>query len=263
MYYTARECSQCFIITIREIEGLKGLLMRVKEESEKAGLKLSIQKTKIMASRPITSWQIDGEKVEAVTDFIFLGSRITVDNHCSHEIKRCFLLGRIPITNLNNVLKSRDITLLTKACIVKAVIFSSSYVRMWELDHKQGWTPNNWCFWIVNCAEEDSWESLGQEGTDWLNQSILKEINLEYSLEELMLSWSSSTLATWLEEPTEWKRPWCWERLRAGEGGDRGWDGWMASLTQRTWVWGNLGDCERQGRLVCCIPWGRKKSDMT
>ena len=128
MYYTARECSQCFIITIREIEGLKGLLMRVKEESEKAGLKLSIQKTKIMASRPITSWQIDGEKVEAVTDFIFLGSRITVDNHCSHEIKRCFLLGRIPIKNLNNVLKSRDITLLTKACIVKAVIFSSSYV---------------------------------------------------------------------------------------------------------------------------------------
>ena len=104
-------------------EELKNLLMRVKEESEKAGLKLHIKKTKIMASDPITSWQIEGEKVETVTDFIFLGSNITVDDDCSHEIKRCLLLGRKAITNLDSILKSRDITFSTKVCIVKAIFF--------------------------------------------------------------------------------------------------------------------------------------------
>ena len=95
-------------------EELKNLLMKVKEESEKTGLKLNIQKTKIMASGPITSWQIDGETMEIVTDFIFLGSKITADGDCSHEIKRCLLLGRKVMTNLDSILKSRDITLLTK-----------------------------------------------------------------------------------------------------------------------------------------------------
>ena len=97
--------------------------MKVKEESEKPGLKLSVQKMKIMASGPITSWQIDGEKMEAVTDFIFLGSRITVDGDCSHEIKRSLLLGRKAMTNLDSILKSRDITLPTKVHIVKAMVF--------------------------------------------------------------------------------------------------------------------------------------------
>ena len=97
--------------------------MKVKEESEKAGLKLNIQKTKIIASSPITSWQIDGETMETVTDFIFLSSKITADSDCSHEIKRCLLLGRKTITNLKSVLKIRDITLLTKVCIVKAMVF--------------------------------------------------------------------------------------------------------------------------------------------
>ena len=104
-------------------EELKSLLMRVKEESEKAGLKLNIQKTKIMASGPITSGQIEGEKVKTVIDFIFLGSKITVDGECSHEIKRLLLLGRKAMTNLDRVLKSRDITLLTKVHIVKAMVF--------------------------------------------------------------------------------------------------------------------------------------------
>ena len=104
-------------------EELKSLLMKVKEESEKAGLKLSIQKTKIMASSPITSWQKDGEKVETVTDFIFLGSKITADGNCSHDIKRCLLLGRKAMTNLDSILKSRDITLPTKVHIVKAIVF--------------------------------------------------------------------------------------------------------------------------------------------
>ena len=104
-------------------EELKSLLMKVKEESEKAGLKLNIQKTKTMISGPITSWQIDGGKVETVSDFIFLGSKITVDSDCSHEIKRCLLLGRKTITNLDSILKSRDITLLTKVGIFKAMVF--------------------------------------------------------------------------------------------------------------------------------------------
>ena len=106
-----------------EIEELKNLLMKVKGESEQVGLKLSIQKIKIMASGPITSWQIDGETVEIVADFIFLGSKTTVDGDCSHEIKRCFLLGRKVMTNLGSILKSRDITLPTKVCLVKTMVF--------------------------------------------------------------------------------------------------------------------------------------------
>ena len=104
-------------------EELKSLLMKVKEESEKVGLKLNIQKTKIMASGPITSWQIDGETVETMTDFIFGGSKITADCDCSHEIKRCLRLGRKAMTNLDSLLKSRDITLLTKVHLVKATVF--------------------------------------------------------------------------------------------------------------------------------------------
>ena len=104
-------------------EELKSLLMKVKEESEKAGLKLNIHKTKVMASGPITSWQIDGETMERVTDFIFLGPKITTDGDCSHEIKRCFLLGRKAVTNLDNMLKSRDITLPTQVHLVKAMVF--------------------------------------------------------------------------------------------------------------------------------------------
>ena len=104
-------------------EELKSLLMTVKEESEKVGLKLNIQKTKIMASGPITSWEIDGKTVKTVSDFIFGGSKITADGDCSHEIKRCLLLGRKVITNLDSILKSRDITLPTKVCLVKAMVF--------------------------------------------------------------------------------------------------------------------------------------------
>ena len=106
-----------------ESEELKSLLMKVKEENEKVGLKVSIQKMKIMASSPITSWQIDGETMETVTDFIFLGSKITADGDCSHEIKRRLLLGRKAMTNLDRILKSRDITLLTKVHLVKTMVF--------------------------------------------------------------------------------------------------------------------------------------------
>ena len=104
-------------------EELQSLLMKVKEESEKVGLKLNIQKTKIMASGPITSWQIDGETVETVADFIFQGSKIPADSDCSHEIKRCLLLGSKVMTNLDSILRSKDITLSTKVCLVKAMVF--------------------------------------------------------------------------------------------------------------------------------------------
>jgi len=121
---------------------IKSLLMKVKEESERAELKLNIQKTKIMASSSITSWQIDGETMETVTDFILLGSKITADGDCSYEIKRCLLLGRKAITNLDSILKSRDISWPTKVCLVKAVAFP---VVMYgcELDHKEGCMSKN------------------------------------------------------------------------------------------------------------------------
>ena len=113
-------------------EELKSLLMKVKEESEKVGLKLNIQKTKIMASSPITSWEIDGETVETMSDFIFGGSKITADSDCSHEIKRRLLLGRKVMTNLDSILKSRDITLPTKVCLVKAMVFPVVMFFQWS-----------------------------------------------------------------------------------------------------------------------------------
>ena len=122
---------------------------------KKAGLRLNIQKMKIMAAGPITSWQIEGEKVETVTYFIFLGYKITVDSGCSHEIKRHLLLGRKSMSNLDSVLKSRHITLPKNVLIVKAmffclfVCFFTSHIWMWKLDHKECWAPKNWCFQIV------------------------------------------------------------------------------------------------------------------
>ena len=125
----------------------------MKEESEKAGLKLNIKKkyTKIMASGPITSWQIEGEKVETMTDFIFLGFKITVDSDCSQEIKRCLLLGRKAITNLESVFKH---CFANKGLDSQSYGFSSSRVQMWELDHKEGWVPKSWCFWTVVLGED-------------------------------------------------------------------------------------------------------------
>ena len=128
-------------------EELKSPLMRVKEESEKVGLKFSIQETKIIASSPITLWQIDVEKVEAMTTFLFLGSKITTDGDYSHQIRIWLLLGRKAVTNLHSVLKSKDITLPTKVHIVKATVFPVvMYRQIWELDNKEGRVLKNWCF---------------------------------------------------------------------------------------------------------------------
>ena len=126
----------------------KSLSMRMKEESEKAGLKLNIRKTKVKASSPITSWQIDGEKMQAVVDFIFLGSKITADGDCSHEIKRNLLLGRKAMTNLGSIWKSWE-SLFRQKSVLSKVWFSSRHERMWELDHKEGLVLKNRCFWAV------------------------------------------------------------------------------------------------------------------
>ena len=130
-------------------EELKSLLMKVKEESEKVSLKLNIQKTKIMASGPITSWQIDGETVETVTDFIFLGSKITADGDCSHEIKRGLLLGRKVVTNLDSILKSRDITLSTKVYLVKAMVFPVVMYgcESWTINKSECWSIDTFELW--------------------------------------------------------------------------------------------------------------------
>ena len=135
-------------------EELKGLLRKVQEESEKVGLRLNIQKTKIMAYGPITSWQIDGE---TVIEFIFLGSKITVDDDCSHEIKRHLLLGRKVMTNLESILKNRHY-FHNKGSSSQSYGFSSSHVWMWELDYKESWAPKNWCFW--NVVLENTLKSL-------------------------------------------------------------------------------------------------------
>ena len=164
--------------------------MKVKEETEKVGLKLNIQKMKIMVSGPITSWVIDGETVETVSDFIFWGSKITADGDCSHEIKRSLLLGRKVMTNLDSIFKSRDITLPTKFCLVKAMVFP---VVMYGCE---SWTMKKSECRRIYAFELWCWRSLLR--VPWTarrsNQSILKEISPEYSLERLMRN--SSTLAT-------------------------------------------------------------------
>ena len=157
--------------------------MKVKEEREKVGLKLNIQKTKIMASSPITSWQLDGEAVETVSDFIFRGSKITADGDYSHEIKRHLLLGRKVMTNLDSILKSRDITLPTKAHLVKAMVFP---VVMYGCE---SWTIKKPEHQSIDAFELWCWRRLLR--VPWTarrsNQSILKEISPGYSLEGLML----------------------------------------------------------------------------
>ena len=183
-----------------------------------------------MASGPITSWQIDGETVKTVADFIFGGSKITADGDCSHEIKRCLLLGRKVVTNLDNILKSRDITLSTKVRLVKAMVFPVVMYRC------ENWTIKKAEHRRIDAFELWCWRRLLR--VPWTAKRSILGVHWK----DWCWSWNSRILATWYEELTHWKRPWCWERLReGGEGDDREWDGWMASPTQWIWVWVDSG----------------------
>ena len=157
-----------------------------------------------MASSPISSWEIDRETMETVSNFIFLGSKITADGNCSHEIKRRLLLGRKAMTNLHRILKSRDIALPAKVRLVKAMVFSSSHVWMWELDHKERWAPKNWCLWTV--ALEKTLESyLDCKEVKPVIPKRKSVLNIHWK--DWCWSWGSNTLATWCEELTHWKDP--------------------------------------------------------
>ena len=179
-----------------------------------------------MESSPITSWQIDGGNVEIVPDFILLGSKINANGDCSHKIKRHLLLGRKIITNLESLLKSRDITLSTKVHYSQSYGFSSSHVWMWswgikKIEHRRS---DAFELWYWRRLLRVPWTARKS------NQSILKDINPKYSFAGLILK--LKYFGHWCKVLTHWKRPWCWKKLRAREeAGDRGWDGWMALLT--------------------------------
>ena len=206
--------------------------MKVREENEKARLKLNIQKTKIMAPGPITLWERDGERMQTVTDFIVLGSKIIADGDWSHDIKRHLLLGRKAMTNLDSILKSRDITLPTKAHLVKAIFF---LVVMYGCE---SWTIKKAECWRIDAFELWCWRRLLR--VPWTasrsNLSILKEISPEYSLEGLMLKLKLQSFGHLMRRTDLLEKT---LMLRKTEGRRRGgrWDGWMASLTWWTWVW--------------------------
>ena len=202
--------------------------MNLKEESEKVGLKLNIQKTKIMASGPITTWQIDGKTMETVTDFIFLGSRITADGDCSHEIKRCLLFGKKAMIKLLNIFKSRDITLPTNFCLVKATVFPV------VMDECESWTKNKAEHQRIDAFELWCWRRLLR--VPWtarrFNQSILKEISPEYSMEGLMLKVKLQYF-----DHLMWRTDSFEKTLMLGniEGEKlRGWQRWLDGITNST-----------------------------
>ena len=247
-----------------ESEELKSLLMKAKEESEKVGLKLIIQKTKIMASGPITSWQIDGETMETVRerDFIFWGSKITADGDCNHEIKRCLLLGRKAMTNLDSKFKSRDITLPTKVCLVKAMVFP---VVMFGCD---SWTIKKTEHQRIDAFEPWCWRSLLR--VPWTarrsNKSILREISPEYSLEGLMLKLKLQYFGHLMRRTDSLEKTLMLgkieDRRRRGRQRMRWLDGIM-SLMDMDGLDGHEfeqapGVGDGQGSLECCSPWGHR-----
>ena len=240
-------------------EELKNLLMKVKE-SEKVGLKPNIQKTKIMASGPITSWQIDGETVETVADFIFLGSKITAHGDCSHEIKRRLLLGREVMTNPDSILKSRDITLPTKIHLVKAMVFP---VVMYGCDSSTIKKIDHWRMMILNCGVgEDSWESLGLQEIQPVHpkgdQSWVFTGRTDVDTETPIL-WPPDE-KNWLI----WKDPDAekdWGQEEKGMIEDE-MVGWHQQLDGHGFGW-TPGVGDGQGGLACCDSWGGKESDTT
>ena len=181
---------------------------------------------------------IDGKNMERVTDFIFLVSKISVDGFCKMEIKSYLLLGRKAMMKLDRMLKSRDITLPTNVHMVKTMVFSVIIYgcESWSIKKAECRRMGAFELWCWRRLLRVPWTIRRS------NQSILNEINLNIHWKDWCWNWNSNTLATWCKELTHWKRPWCWERLKAGrEGSDRGWDDWMASPTQWTWICANSG----------------------
>ena len=241
-------------------EELKRLLMKVKEESGKAGLKLNIQKMKIIASSPITSWQIDGETMETVTDFISLGCKITVDGDCSHEVKRRLLLGRKAMTNRQCIKKQRHY-FANKGPSSQSYGFSSSHIWMWELHHKEGWAQKNWCFWTV--VLEKTPESP-------LDSKEIQPVHPKGNQSWIFIGRTDAEAET----PTLW--PPDAKNWLTGKDPDAGkdWGQEEQGTTEDETVWWHHwlnghefqqapGDGEGQGSLACCSPWGRKESDTT
>ena len=233
--------------------------MKEKEESEKVGLRLNIQKMKIMASGPITSWQIDGETMETVSDIIFGGSKITADGDCSHEIKRRLLLGRKAMTNLDSILKSRNIT-LNKGPSSQSYGFSSSHVWMWELDYKESWVLKNWCFWTV--VLEKILESP-------LDCKEIQPVHLKWNQSWIFIGRIDAEAETSILWPHDVKNWLIWKDPDSG----KNWS-WEKGMTEDEIVGWHLqlnghkfesapGAGDGQGSLICCSPWGRKELDTT
>ena len=212
-------------------EELKSLLIKVKEESENVDLKLSIQKTKTMASGPITSWQIDGETMETVRDLILGRSNFTADGDCSHEIQRHLLLGRKVMTNLGSILRSRDITLPIKWChpSCQSIGFSSSRVWMWELVYKESWVPKNWCFWTVvlektleTPLESKEIQVVHLKG----NQSWIFSGRTDAEDETLIL-WPPDVKNWFIWKDPDAGKDWMWEEKGTTEDEMVGWHHWL------------------------------------
>ena len=242
-------------------EELESLLMKVKEESEKVGLKLNLQKTKIMASDPIASWEMHGGTVETLSDFIFLGSKITADSDCSHEIKRHLLLGRKVMINLDSIFKSRDITLLTKVRLVKSIDFLVAMYRC------ESWTVKKAERRRIDAFELWCWRRLLR--VPWTakrsNQSILKEISPGISLEGMMLKLKLQYFGHLMRRVDSLEKTLMLGgiggRRRRGRQRMRWLDGVtdsMAVSLSELWE-----DGDEQGGLACCDSWGHKESDMT
>ena len=243
-------------------EEIKSLLLRVKEESEKAGLKLNIKKTKIMPSGPITSWQIEGERAEVkVTDVFFLGSKITVDGNCSHEIRRLLLPGRKAMTNLDSVLKSRNITLLTKVRTDKVLVFPAvTYscgswtvkaerqridafkLWCWRILLKIPWTARR-SNQSINPKENQPWKLVGRNDAE----------------AEAPVFWSSDENGRLIRKVPDAGKDWRQKEKRASEEEMAEWHHWCNGHE----LGKTSGDGEGRGGLGCCSPWGHKESDRT
>ena len=234
---------------------------KIKNLTWSSTLKNKKQKTKIMASRPITSWHIEREKGEPVTDFIFLGSQITADGGCSHEIKRHLLLGWKAMTNLDNELKSRDYFAEKGPSSQSFYGFSSSHVWIWKLDHKEGWKPKNWCFWTV--VLEKTLESP-------LDCKEIKPVNPKGNQSWIFIGRTDAEAETPILLPPDAKNCFISKDSAAGRywgQGEKGTTehemvGWHHRLDGREFEW-TPGDGNGQGGLACCDSLARKESDMT